>query len=161
MQQTRPHPEWKILIEKTRDLDWGSVITYDQIQNWTGIPTEHAVWRSMIGSWKRHMEREFNKILVPIYGEKRYRILLPKETESHAVNFVRLAQRRLRRGIRTIIHAPIQKMTEAETLGLRNTSVRMGLAAAMLKEQHRAMLPPPAPALSDGSASTPRPRVLR
>jgi len=156
MENPRPHPEWKILMDKTRSIDFGSGISYDQIRTWTGIDPEHGTWRSMIQSWKKHMEREENKFVVPVYGKKQYRILLPEETERYAVNFVRLAGNRVRRGIRVIQNAPLLKLNDPQRVSLSNVAARMGVLAQMVKESYKSLLPTG----EDGKKQR-TPRILR
>ena len=113
MVQQEYYPEWKELVAKTCDLDYGSFISHEDIQRIIHQSKEWKRYSWAIQQWRKHMLQSYNKCLENDKG-RGYRIVHPREHGAVSVRFIDQAHKRAKKAVEVLTHTNVSKLSMAE-----------------------------------------------
>jgi hypothetical protein len=116
MGEVVPYPEWRDLLEKTKETHYGKVIAHEEIEKITGLQRDTGRWKTTICRWKTKMRRDFNRVVVSV-PKIGYRVIEPKDHLLLCRKIVRHGVKRIALGREIIVHVD-----------------RMALSVEMLRE---------------------------
>jgi hypothetical protein len=130
MGEVVPYPEWRDLLEKTKETPYGKVIVHEEIEKITGLQRESGRWKTTICRWKTKMRRDFNRVIVSI-PKVGYRVIEPKDhlllcrkTFRHGVKRIALARE-------IIVHIDRSALSTDALREIDNHVYRIGQIAAV------------------------------
>lgn len=97
--QTVPHPEWRLLVDRLRQLDYGELIPHHEIVTLSGLVYGTQPYYQQMRQAIKVLLREHEMVVVsvPKVGYKR---LEPQKHGQEVRRYVRLGARRIKRGSR-------------------------------------------------------------
>lgn len=132
--QTHPHPEWKVMFDKFKDLNYNTQITYDDLNKCLAFGKVQDNKRYVFEKFKKELLHQENKLLenIPNVG---YRIIYPNEHIRLTNRELKRAEKRARQGVDIILHTDVDKLTPREMSQLTIVATRMqNLASTLISE---------------------------
>lgn len=138
------HPEWRLLVERLRQLKYGELVLHDEIVRVAGlIYGTHAYYQQMRQAIKVLLrEHEIVVVSVPKLGYKR---LEPQQHGREVRRYVRLGTRRIKRGGKVARATDFTLLSEDQKRELENSMRALTLLNQTMGKLYRSMkgvLPP-------------------
>jgi hypothetical protein len=135
MKEVKKLPEWKLIYDKYKDLDYDAKISYDQINRCLIDGDIRGKKRFVFEQFKKQMLHEENKALENIqnYG---YRVVNSNEHARLTNREMKRAERRARVACDIILHTDMERLTDKEKLIAVETARRVQpVLATLISEQ--------------------------
>lgn len=142
--QTVPHPEWRLLVDRLRQLDYGELIPHHEIVTLSGLVYGTQPYYQQMRQAIKVLLREHEIVVVsvPKVGYKR---LEPQKHGQEARRYVRLGTRRIKRGGKVARATDLTLLSEDQKRELENSMRALTLLNQSMGQLYRSMkgvLPP-------------------
>lgn len=145
MTETKPHPEWRILVEFLSAKDYGSEFTHADVATVLMLEPCSPRYYAQVTRARKHLRRDWQRELVATLKDG-YRIVQPHEVKAVGRRQGVRAGRRLREELDIYRHAPVTLMAEEDVRKLTHAMTKVGgLLAAhrqVLAQTRPSYLPP-------------------
>lgn len=103
-------PEWKELVDKAKNWDYGETHTHKEIEEMTGVAYNSTKYRSMIERAKKELLDNHQKLLKAIPGVG-YRVLIPDHMTDEVTTLFRAGIRRVEKGVWVGMQTPLSLLS--------------------------------------------------
>lgn len=145
--ETRPHPEWRVIVDLFRALDYGQSLAHRVVCEATSLRAESTEYYRHISQARRVLLRDHG-IEVESEPGKGYRRVEPGRYGERSKRDLRLGGKRIRRGRKVLEVAPVHLMTPEQVKEIEHATQRLNLLVAQMTSTIRSMknvLPPVGP----------------
>jgi len=123
------HPEWRLIVERLADEDYGVVIAHGTLATLTGLTSQSRRYFSQVQRARRVLLAEWQRELESMPGIG-YRLVEPPEFTGRSRRQLRLSQRRVKRAGAILVAAPQHLLTDAENAANANMLAKVGALEA-------------------------------
>lgn len=123
-QQTKAHPEWRLLLQAFKDSDYGTMIPHEQIEQIVGFDRRRSSskYYGCVNRWKKAMLREASR-QVECENTKGYEIIKPEAFRVSAKKQLKFGNKRIKKAGEIVVNAPISLLTDDEKKKLGDTGI--------------------------------------
>lgn len=142
--QTSLHPEWRVVVERLRQLSYGEVITHGDLVKLTGLAYGSRTYYQQMRQAIKVLLREHEIVIVSVM-KVGYKRLEPVNHGREARRYVRLGTRRIKRGGKVARATDVALLTDEQKRELENSMKQLALLAQSMNAMYRSMrgvLPP-------------------
>ena len=160
--ETKPHPEWRILVREYCDAPYGAIIPHAEIERFTRVSRigDHARYFGMVMKFKRALRREHGRLVV---SEKAigYRIVEPDECTGVTRNTFKGASRRVTVAMEQAAATPLELLDDWQVSKHARMLANLGNAAMAVRRALRNTQPsrlakrPDVPKIGPGTEKEP------
>lgn len=125
----------EVLAERINELNYGDVITHQQISGIIEEDYPSNKYTSTIAKAKRILLRKYNKTIENIVGDG-YRVVEPDNFVDQSLRHYKRGFNEMQKGYDTLEHAPIKDMTQEGIITYRRVHDRAVILAAAMKGAH-------------------------
>lgn len=130
MATVRPHPEWRLIVELVSPRDYGETVSHQEIAASTGLEYGSRRYFQQVQRARKVLLTEWRKELETV-ASVGYRLVTPNEFHSRFRRQLRLAGRPLRQGVRVLVSAPAERLTDAQNAQNADSLAKVGALEAM------------------------------
>lgn len=144
----QPHPEWRVIVGLIQTREYGESIPHAEIAAATGLSYGTQRYFQQVQRARRVLLTEWRKELETLKGTG-YRLVNPDEFNGRFRRQLRLAGRPIRQGLRVLVAAPAERLTDAQNAQNSDALAKMGALESLRKRtaaETRPSLPPHRPA---------------
>ena len=115
MQQIKEHPEWKELMARFANCEYGTFIPHEKIESIINKERKGhgSQYYTIINRWKKSMLEESSR-QVECENSKGYLIIKPDEFRKSANRQIKFGYKRMRKAGNIVKNAPVELLSEAE-----------------------------------------------
>lgn len=142
MNQVLPHPEWKLLVEAMKEAPYGSEYSMEDMARIAMLPIlARSRLNAQIQKAKKHLRRDYERVLVYERARENYRIILPGEHYGSGRRDMGLAAKRTRVAVEKLQATPMNLISGDEQTRTTNAIAHMGAAITFIKKTLRITRP--------------------
>ena len=131
-------PEWLNLFDKFKDLEYGTIITYEDMNSLLLDGDIKTNKRYVFEKFKKEMLKQEMKYLECIHNQG-YRICNPNEHVRLTNKEIKFAERRARQAVNIILNTNMTKLTDREQAVARLAAARVQPIYATLVGEQKAL----------------------
>lgn len=136
--ETQKHPEWRIIVDLVRAVDWGELIPHRVIAEATGLRPETTVYYRHVQQARKVLLRDHD-IIIDTEAKAGYRRAEPGGYGKSARVEVRRGNKRYRTARRKIAAAPAHLLTPEQSKELEHAMVMVKAIEQSAAKAYRSM----------------------
>lgn len=136
--QTQKHPEWRVIVDLFRAVDWGALITHATIVEATGLQPETTVYYRHVRQARKALLRDHD-IVIDTEPKIGYRRAEPGDYGRSARGDVHRGNVRYRTARKKIVAAPAHLLTPAQQKELEHAMVLVKAIEQSAAKAYRSM----------------------